>query len=445
MVSLYTLLFAVLMPACGYLGDLYGQRRMYLAGTALFTLASLGSGLAPCFPCLLASRMLQGIAVAPILPAVMAIISADFPPQQRGRAIGFWALANGAGHALGPPLSGLLVRVAGWRAVFLVTVPLSLLSLVVVWWKVSPDGARQQRRFDWVGAATLTASALALMLAMNGGARFGWMSWPSLLLWGLTGASLAAFVAAERRSRTLFVDLDLFRNPCYAAAVAVIGAQIFCQFGLLVALPIFLIQVRGLTSEVAGLLILPLPLTLALMSPLAGRLADQRGSRRASTLGMAIVALMGIALLGGLSWAGGLPAWALLGCLAGLGVGLGLTQSPTAMVVTQVVEKERLGVAAGIFHMVRFLSGTLGTTTFGLILQAHSPRLAVGFQRDVWVVVAVAGAALLAARALPGRYQEPTPPATPPWSPQVPPTLDNLYGSDTIPSSEPGRNRRLDG
>ena len=117
-VTIYTLLFAVLMPTCGYLGDLYGQRRMYLLDITLFTLGSLASGLAPSFYSLLGSRALQGIGVSPTLPAVMAIISRAFSPAQRGRAVGFWALVNGAGHTLGPPLSGLLTQQLGWRTVF---------------------------------------------------------------------------------------------------------------------------------------------------------------------------------------------------------------------------------------------------------------------------------------------------------------------------------------
>jgi EmrB/QacA subfamily drug resistance transporter len=401
-VTLYTLLFAVLMPVCGYLGDLYGQRRMYLVGMALFILASLGSGLAPTFPCLLVARVLQGIAVAPILPAVMAMIGTLFPSHQRGRAMGFWALTNGAGHALGPPLSGFLTEAVGWRAVFLVTVPLSLISLYAVWRVAPPDGGRSRRGFDWLGAVTLTAAALGLMLALNWGARFGWSSWRSLALWGLTLLGLVVFIATERRVQVPFVDLRLFRNRPYAAAIAVIGAQVFSQFGLLLVLPVFLIQVQGVSSGAAGLLILPLPLALALISPLAGRLADRRGSRWVCTLGMALVAVMATALWVGLGRGEGLPAWAIVVGLAGVGAGMGLTQSPTAMLVTQVVEKERLGVATGIFHMGRFLSGTLGTTAFGLILQAYHERLALGFQRDLLAVVIVAGVALLISRRLPG-------------------------------------------
>jgi len=302
------------MPTCGYLGDLYGQRRMYLLGITLFTLASLASGLAPSFYWLLGSRALQGIGVSPTLPAVMTIISRAFSPAQRGRAVGFWALVNGAGHTLGPPLSGLLTQQLGWRAVFLFSLPLCLLNLLLVWWIVPRDEARAPQSFDFGGAATLTAAALGLMLALTHSARGGWSSPPSIGLWSLTLIALIVFVTIERQVASPFVDLKLFANRHYASAATVIAAQLFCLFGLLLALPVYLIQVQGWNSQTAGLLILPLPLSMALVAPLAGRLADAhwsstsrghrsstprgRGSRLTCTLGMGTVALVGLAMLG---------------------------------------------------------------------------------------------------------------------------------------------------
>jgi len=409
-VTTYTLLFAVLMPVCGYLGDTYGQRRMYLLGMALFTLASLGNGLAPSFPWLLGSRALQGIGVAPTLPAIMAIIAHVFPPEQRGRATGFWALANGAGHALGPPLSGFLTQHLGWRAVFLSSLPLCLLNLLLVWWLVPPDGSRTARRFDFAGTATLTLAMLGLMLSLTQGARWGWTAPRSLVLGVLTIAALVAFVVIERRTASPFVELSLFANRHYATAAAVIAAQLFCLFGLLLALPVFLIQAQGLDSQAAGLLILPLPLTMALMAPFAGHLADARGSRWTCTVGMGLVLLAGLALLG-LRPATGqpIPWWALAGSLVVVGAGMGLVQSPTAATVTQVVARERLGVATGIFHMCRFVSGSLGSTVFGLLLQTSPTGVAAGFQRDLLILVMLATLAILAAQGLPAPHTHRSP------------------------------------
>ncbi len=406
-VTTYTLVFAVLMPVCGYLADLYGQRRMYLLGMALFTAASLGSGLAPSFPWLLISRALQGIAIAPTLPAVMAIIARIFGTDQRGRAMGFWALANGAGHSLGPPLSGFLVQHLGWRSAFLFSLPLCLLNLYLVWRLAPPDDTRAVRSFDFGGAAMLTLAALGTMLALTQGARWGWSTPHSLGLWGLTLAALVAFVILERRVASPFVELELFANRHYASAAMVIAAQLFCLFGLLLALPIFLIQAQGWSSQAAGLLVLPLPLTMAVIAPLAGRLADVRGSRWTCTAGMGLVALAGLAMLGlGSDSDGSMPWWGLAGSLVFMGVGMGLVQSPTATAVTHVVAQEKLGVATGIFHMVRFVSGSLGSTVFGLILEADKTGVAAGFQRDLLVLLALATLAVFVAQRLPGRLTE---------------------------------------
>lgn len=408
-VTLYVVTFAVLMPAGGYLGDLFGQRRLYLGGMGLFTVALLAGGLAPSFPWLLGSRLLLGIGIAPTLPAVMAIITRTFSPGERGRAMGLWALVNGAAHALGPPLSGVLTQHAGWRSVFLVSLPLCLLNLVLVAWRVPADGRRAASRFDVPGAAALTVTALGLMLALTQSARWGWLSAGALGLWGLTAAGLAAFVAAERRASVPFVDLSLLADRRYAAAVAVIAAQFFCLFGLVLALPVFLIDGQGWSDGRAGLMVLPLPLSMALAAPLAGRLADARGSRWTCTLGMSLVVTAGLALY---AWTGllrpqaGPPWWVLAGGLVLMGAGMGLVQSPVTAAVTHIVPAAQMGVATGIFHMGRFVSGSLGSTVFGLLMERDVAGMTAGLAHNLVLLVAVSTVAAVAARQLPGARQQ---------------------------------------
>jgi EmrB/QacA subfamily drug resistance transporter len=404
-VTLYVVTFAVLMPVCGYLGDLFGQRRLYLWGMGLFTLAQLASGLAPSFAWLLGSRLLLGIGIAPTLPAVMALITRTFAPGERGRAMGLWALVNGAAHALGPPLSGFLTQHAGWRSVFLVSLPLCFLNLILVAWRVPPDGKQRAPRFDLPGAAALTVTALGLMLALTQSTRWGWLSPGALGLWGLTAAGLLAFVAAERRASAPFVDLSLLADRRYAAAVVVISAQFFCLFGLLLALPVFLIDGLGWSDGLAGLLVLPLPLTMALAAPLAGRLADARGSRWTCTLGMSLVVTAGLALY---AWTAlpvqqaAPPWWALAGSLVLMGAGMGLTQSPVTAAVTHIVPAAQVGVATGIFHMGRFVSGSLGSTVFGLLMETDAAGMAAGLGRNLLLLAAAAAVAIVAALQLPG-------------------------------------------
>jgi MFS family permease len=246
------------------------------------------------------------------------------------------------------------------------------------------------------------------MLALTGSGQWGWTAPRSLALWGLTSVALAVFLVVERREPCPFVDMRLFTNRSYAAATAVIALQLFSLFGLLLALPVFLTEAQGWESHVVGLLILPLPLAMAAVAPLAGRLADGRGSRWTCTAGMALVTISALALLGLRPASGARIPWpALVGVLLVMGSGMGLVQSPAAAAVTYVVPPQRLGVATGIFHMVRFVSGTLGSTVFSLILQEDGAAMAAGFQRATGVVVAAAALALAIGRGLPVRPRLP--------------------------------------
>jgi EmrB/QacA subfamily drug resistance transporter len=404
-VTLYVVTFAVLMPAGGYLGDLLGQRRLYLWGMGLFTVAVLAGGLAPSFPWLLGSRVLLGIGIAPTLPAVMAIITRTFGPGERGQAMGLWALVNGAAHALGPPLSGFLTQHAGWRSVYLVTLPLCLLNLVLVTWRVPADGKGRARRFDLPGVAALTVTALGLMLALTQSTRWGWLSPVAMGLWALTGTGLLAFLLAERRASAPFVDLSLLADRRFASAVIVIAAQFFCLFGLALALPVFLIDGQGWRDGLAGLMVLPLPGTMALAAPIAGRLADARSSRWTCTLGMALVVTAGLALYAGiilLAPQSATPWWVLAGSLVLMGAGMGLVQSPVTAAVTQIVPAAQVGVATGVFHMGRFVSGSLGSTVFGLLMETDPAGMAAGLGRNLLLLVALSAVAVVAARQLPG-------------------------------------------
>jgi MFS family permease len=196
------------------------------------------------------------------------------------------------------------------------------------------------------------------------------------------------------------VDLSLFRQRGYTEVMLVSGGQLFCLFGLQLLLPLFLIGQQGRLSGNAGLLVAPLAVSLAVISPAAGRLSDFVGSRATCMAGMAIVALAGIALS---FWTPATPAWLIVVTLVVLGSGMGLTQSPTANAVTLVVGKENLGVALGIFNMFRFVMGTLGATIFGIIINqgANVGGGMPAFQTAFYVFTAAAAAAALLAIRMP--------------------------------------------
>ena len=166
-VTIYILLFAVAMPLFGRLGDMYGYKRAYLIGMSVFAIGSLLAPFAHSFPTLILLRAIQGGGNGPILPAIMAVVTTLFPPGERGRAMGTWALVNSAFHAIGPPLAGVLTQYFGWQSIFVSYLPLCIAALVLVW-RLMPDDSKSERQpFDVIGAITLTAAALTLMFNLR--------------------------------------------------------------------------------------------------------------------------------------------------------------------------------------------------------------------------------------------------------------------------------------
>ncbi|MGC8874284.1 MAG: MFS transporter [Chloroflexia bacterium] len=398
-VSLYPLTFAVLLPLGGYLVDRWGVRRVYLMGVRLLALGALGCTFAPSLPWLLAFRVLQGVGAAPLVPVVMAVTGHRIPYDQRGRATGYWALANSVGHAAGPPLSGLLIHYLNWRAVFFFGLPLGIVALVLARRLLPPDSPGETRPFDAAGAVALLALGLSTILAVQTGARAGGMSSATTVFLTVALASAVTLAIVERRATSPILQRHLLSNRALVASVAVLSAQFFCLFGLQLALPIYLIQGRGWTASTAGALVLALPLATALISPLAGRLADRWGIRPVCAAGMLLAAAsVGASFL----WKPSSPWWAIGLVLGALGASTGLAQSPAASSVALLVSPEELGVATGIFHMARFLSGSAGSTLFG-VWMARAPTPAAGLRQNALIALCVFACAATAALGTPHR------------------------------------------
>ncbi len=400
-VTVYILLFAVTMPLFGRLGDKYGYKRLYLAGMGVFALSSCLAPLAPSFPILIVFRVIQGISNGPILPTVMGVVGTMFPAGERGRAMGIWALVNSATHAAGPPLSGILTQYFGWQSIFLSCVPLCLVGLLLVW-RLMPDDSKSERQsFDVLGATALTAATLVLMFNLRQGATLGWMSPYTLALWVLCGSLAIVFLVTERRVQEPFVDLNLFLNRPFTSAAMIAFMQVFCQFGLLFLIPLFLVEVQGLTSATTGLIVASLPVSMALAAPVAGRLADRYGCRFLCLSGMMVVAISGV----GLGRVGpATPVWGLVLPLALAGVGMGMVQAPAPAVISLVVSADELGIATGLFNLLRFLGGTLGPAVFAIVLQAGVVGAIIeSYRLDFYLVAATAALAILIGVFVPGK------------------------------------------
>jgi EmrB/QacA subfamily drug resistance transporter len=398
----FTLFVAVLMPAFGRLGDIFGHKRIFVTGMSLLAGASLLAALARSFPLLVVARALQGIGNATTLPSVMAIITHQFASYERGRAMGLWAAVNGTAHGLGPVIGGYLTQGLGWPSIFLFNMVLAAAAVAAIAWVVPNDARRVAERFDLLGALAMTLAAILLMLNLTQGARVGWTSPLSLGLWATFVGLVVIFVVGEKRFKPPFVDLSLFANRRYTATVGIIAAQFFCLFGMQLLLPLFMVKVQGRSSGRAGLLIAFLSLTSALVAPLAGRLADNLGCRRLCIGGTLTIALAGGLLL---LWQPETAPWQIVATLVMLGLGMGLTQSPVAAAVTFSLHRKQLGVGLGIFNMTRFIGASLGTTVFGVILAgATSGASLAGYRLNFWLLIVVAlGAVLLAASVPPAR------------------------------------------
>ncbi len=375
--SAYILVFASLLLAGGRLADLYGRRRMFLAGTAVFTVASLVSGLARTEALLLAGRVAQGAGAALAAPTTLAIISAMFPGErERGRAVGTWSGVTALAVAAGPLAGGFISQRWHWGWIFFINVPIGLITLAVGAAAISESRGRGiSRSVDLPGLASATVALAALTYALIQGHATGWTSPVILTCFAVAAAAGGVFAAAESRSRAPMVDLALFRGRVLAGGTAVLVLWGFGVLGVYFFTPLYLQHVLGFSPTRAGLAFVPMALLMAASAALAPLLAGRAGANRTVAAGMALVAagLAATALLGEhASFA------ALMLPLAAVGIGSGLTMPITAAILG-VLPPAQAGVAGGVLNAAREASGLLGVTVIGAILAARqASALAAG-------------------------------------------------------------------
>ncbi len=365
-VTAYALTFAALLITGGKLGDLYGRRKMFIAGLVVFTLSSLACGLAPSAGFLIGARAVQGVGAALMNPATLSIITATFPPKERGQAIGIWAGVSALALAIGPLLGGLIVDNINWHWIFYVNIPVGVVGIIVSRLVIteSRDTSHEQS-IDVPGLVTSSGALLALSYALIEGNRHGWGSPEIVGLFVGAAVLLAVFIRLELRQRLPMLDLGLFKIGAFAGANIVAMLVSLGMFGVFFFVSLYVQNVLGYSPTKAGAIFLPMTILIILIAPIAGKLSDRLGSRWLMGAGMSI---LGVSLL--LYQRIGLHTtfWSLLPQLVLGGVGMALTMSPMTSAAMASVPVDKAGVGSGVLNSFRQVGGSLGIALMGAIL-----------------------------------------------------------------------------
>src|SRR6266498_2474425 len=351
-VSGYILVFAGLMLVGGRLADVYGRRRVFLTGLALFTVASLLAGLSGSGGTLLVGRVVQGAGAALLTPAALAILPATFTdPRERGMAVGIWSAVGALALAFGPLTGGFISQHWHWGWIYLINVPVGMVTVAIAMAAIrEPRPGRAVRRLDALGLATSSVSLLALTYALIEGERRGWTSGLILGAFAASAAAAVAFVLAETRSTDPMMDLSLFRSRLFSGGTAATGLWAFGIFGIYFFTALYLQNVLGFSPTRAG----------AVSGPIAARVGTHVAV--AGGLGLMAAAVVGLSSVGRGSGLADLMPWFLL-----YGVGAGLLVPLTATILGQL-PADREGVASGVLNVSREVFGLLGVTVLGAIL-----------------------------------------------------------------------------
>ncbi len=368
----YALTFATFMLTGGKLADLYGRRLLFTIGLAIFTAASLACGLAPTAGFLIGARVVQGVGAAMMNPATLGIITATFPPRQRGTAIGIWAGTSAMALAIGPLVGGLLTEKINWSWIFFINVPIGIVGILVARWAIDEtrDTSREQR-LDGPGLASSGVALFALTYGLIEANRHGWTSPLILSMLALALLAVGVFVVLELRQRLPMLDLSLFRNATFAGANLAVGLVALAMFGIFFYNSLFIQRILGFSAIQTGATFLPMTMLIILIAPQAGRATDRVGARWLIGVGMTLVAVS-LVLFAQLD--AGSSFWNIVPGLLTGGLGMALTMTPTTAAAMGSVPTDKAGVGSAVLNAFRQVGGSLGIAVMGAIVatQVHT-------------------------------------------------------------------------
>lgn len=360
----YILVITSTMLTMARLGDMVGKKRIYQLGLAIFTLGSFLCAWSPTVYWLIGFRALQGCGAVMVQSLGIALVTEAFPPQERGRALGISGGIVSVGLALGPPLGGLIIGLASWHWIFLINIPIGLLAIGATGLFIpSREIKRGDQRFDVLGGLVLLATIIAYALGMTIGQHLGFRNAQVLLLLSGAGLGLGLFIRVEIKSSQPMLNPQLFKNTLFSINL-LMGWLVFIVLGGTFTLPFYLELVKGYPTEKVGLLMMVVPLSMGLISIIAGALSDRFGPRGITLAGLLLLVL-GCLSISDLKVE--TTVWGYIFHLLPLGLGLGLFLAPNNSAIMGGAPREHLGVASGLLALSRTLGHTTGIPLAGVL------------------------------------------------------------------------------
>ena len=398
----YLLVVGSLLLPVGRLGEVATFKRVYLVGFAVFTVSSVLCGLSPTELWLIGFRAIQACGAAAIMAMGPAVVARTFDATERGRALGLNGVSVSLGLSLGPALGGVLTQVASWRSIFLINAPIGVIAILWAWRVLPAEGRGRERSFDIRGAALSGFALFSLLLALSEGQSWGWTSPETLALTALFLVLGAAFLYAERATIQPMLELALFRIRPFSFGLASVVVAFSGLFTATFLLPFLLEQGRGFSPIEAGLLLTPVPISMAIVAPFSGVASDHVGPALPASAGMVVMVLALISLTQ-LPVDFALPD--LIWRIVLMGVGQGLFMSPNSAAVLGSVPGHRVGTASGTLAQMRVTGQSLGIALSAAIVATRLPvhlaetssqgaALAGAIHDAFWVAAAVSAAGI---------------------------------------------------